>query len=704
MRSITALAPPRMDAADLEAARQAIPARVEELLGPGHPLARVRRLVRVLGVLFGRLVLFVVVDLVRTTVRHQSRGAAGAVRLRQGFERLGPSYLKLGQFISSGRGLFPDVVVDAFAVCRDRCPTIPWKDVRRILEAELGPIDATFASIDVTPLAAASIAQVHVATLVDGTEVVVKVQRPGIEREVVSHLRSMPPLARLLGRVFPNAPVADPLAVVKVFATTILQELDFRLEAQNMVEIGQDLVTAGVDDVVAPRPHDALVTRRVLVMERLVGERFDNLEAMQASGVDTTALLLAGLRSLVEGATVFGRFHGDLHAGNILCLPGGRFGLVDFGICARLDEAERGGIRDLLLGIATRDVATQLRGLDALGALPEGADRRKLLAQLSARPDERETLSVDDLRDGAPEVMRVFVEHRLALPPALVLFFKDVLYLNGSTRLLAPDLDLLSAFGGLHEHFTAKYGDDAAAPVVDDVYSAPLTDDERARYRPEVSAPVAPPEAPSVRSVLTRFGPEALVSAVVPMVIFASLDAARGLTAAILGATLWSVGLVVARRLRGRAAGPFVWVTMVLVLVRGASGVLTGSGLVYFGPDIANNFVIGPLLLLSVALGRPAVGFAARLFYPFPPNVRRHPTFIAVFGRLTMAWGIFQLLMGVLQVWLVLNVSPGTFLLVKRGISIPISLALFVICLHYPRRVFERDPEIAALLGVEVVA
>ncbi len=608
---------------ELAPVRAAIPGRVEALFGPGHGLARAARTLRVVWVLLGRILWLGTADLARATTGRRPLSVSAAIRLRHAFERLGPSYLKLGQFIASGRGLFPDVVVDAFADCRDRCPTVPWRSIQRVLEAELGPLASVFADIDHRPLAAASIAQVHTAHLLDGTAVVVKIQRPGIEDEVESHLRTMPPLARLLGRLFPKAPVADPVAVVRVFATTILQELDFRLEAENMVDIGCDLATAGVDEVVVPRPYPALVTPRVLVMERLEGTHFDDLAAMQAAGVDTAGLLLAGVRSLVEGATVFGRFHGDLHAGNTICLPGGRFGLVDFGICARLDDGERAGLRHLLIGIATRDVASQLRGLDAMGAIPEETDRRELLARLTLGADRAETLSVDDLRDGAPEVMSVFVEHRLSLPAALVLFFKDVLYLNGSTRLLAPGLDLLSAFSGLNEHFASKYGRAALDDRAPDVFDAPLTGEEQERYAPVPVAPLPHPEPPTVRSVLARFGPELLFSALIPMVIFSGLDAASGLSAAILGTTAWTIGLIVTRRLRGRRGGAVVWVTLAFVLVRGASGLLTGSGLVYFGPDIANNFVIGPLLLLSVALRRPAVGLAATALLSLP--ARRPP-------------------------------------------------------------------------------
>jgi ubiquinone biosynthesis protein len=684
--------------------RAATASRVAELTGPGRPVARARRFALVLLVLVWEAVVFTVADLPRVAVGRRTAGQGAAHRLRRAFEHLGPSYIKLGQFISSGRGLFPDVLVEEFAACRDRAPSLSARKVRAALERELGPIAEHFASFDPQPLAAASIAQVHAAVLQDGTPVVVKVQRPGIATEVAAHIRSMPPLARLVDRVAPDLPVADPMAVVRVFAHTILEELDFRLEAQNMVDIALDLEAAAVDDVVVPRPIPGMVTPRVLVMERLEGMHFADLEQMRAAGIDTGALLRSGLRSLIEGATIFGRFHGDLHAGNVVCLPDGRFGLVDFGICARLDADERAGLQQLLVAIATRDSRAQVQGLDAMGAIPDDTDRRELIAKLmAASHDDAQALSVDDLVAGAPRLMQVFVDHRLDLPPGLVLFFKDVLYLNGSTRLLAPDLNLLDLFAELHQYFDDKYGNDRVE-LGADPYGPPVSSEEVAAVtRPEADErpAAAPSDAPSLGAVGRRFGPRALTDALLPLALFLTVNTRLGLGWAMAAVTLWSIGLVLVRRRGGRTVGFVLPIVVGYLVLRAAAGILTQSEAVFFGPGILNNFVIAGVFLLSVAVRRPVIGLIAQAFYPFPRAVRRHPTFHRVFSRLTVAWAAFVAGTGVLQIVLLATVSTNTYLLARAAVSWPLAIALFVVSLRYPRAAFVRDPEVADLLGVE---
>lgn len=681
--------------------RASIPGKVEDLIGPGRRPARARRLAVVLVALAAEAMVFCVIDWPRSWFSSRTPARDAARRLRRVFEHLGPSYIKMGQFISSGRGLFPGVLVEEFAACRDRGPLLSARTIRRTVEVELGSVDEHFASFDFEPLAAASIAQVHTATLHDGTRVVVKVQRPNIARKIEAHIRSMPPIARALERRFPNLPIADPMAVVTLFARTILEELDFRLEAENMVDVALDLEAAGVTDVVVPRPMPGLITPRVLVMERLDGLRFGDLDQMRDAGIDTTALLLSGIRSLVEGATVFGRFHGDLHAGNILALPDGRFGLVDFGICARLDAEERAGLQRLLVGIATRDVRAQVHGLDALGALSEGTDRRSLIAKLIvSQRREAHSPSVDDLRDGAPRVMKVFVDHRLDLPPALVLFFKDVLYLNDSTRLLAPDLDLLSAFADLHAHSDDKYGRDRVA-LGSDPYGPPITEheiDDATADNADLGGGTADeelPPPPTLTSVLRKYGRRFLLDALVPVALFLSINSMAGLGWAMGLASGWAAGLVIARRRAGRAAGPLVWFSLGYVLLRGAAGIITGSDAVYFGPGIANNFVIAAIFAVSVLVRRPIVGAIATIFYPFPDDVRRHPAYRRAFGRLTLAWAAFQLLTGVLQIALLATTTTNTYILVRSLVSWPLGIALFVYSLRYPRTAFAREPDLA---------
>ena len=177
-------------------------------------------------------------------------------RLRVAAEHLGPTYIKLGQIIASGDGIFPPELVAEFKWCRDQVPAEPWPVVERVLLEELGaPIHTVFASVDHTPKAAASIAQVHPATLRDGTPVVIKIQRPSVAARVRQDLAVMAWLApHLVGRI-PVAALANPPALVELFAETIMEELDFRLEAENMLDIAMTFAELDQRSFVVPRPH-----------------------------------------------------------------------------------------------------------------------------------------------------------------------------------------------------------------------------------------------------------------------------------------------------------------------------------------------------------------------------------------------------------------------------------------------------------------
>ena len=272
-------------------------------------------------------------------------------RLRIAAERLGPTYIKLGQIVASGDGIFPPELVAEFKWCRDQVSPEPWPVIEEVISEELGRAPReVFASIDHHPLAAASIAQVHRAQLLDGTEVVIKVQRPSVTRRVHQDLAVMAWLApHLVGRI-PIAALANPPALVELFAETIVEELDFRLEAENMLDIASTFAELGQRDFVVPRPHPTLVTRRMLVMERLSGFNFSDVEGMRAAGIDTDAVVRSGMIGFLEGAMMHGIFHGDLHGGNLFILPSGKIALLDFGITARLSESKRLALLSLIVG------------------------------------------------------------------------------------------------------------------------------------------------------------------------------------------------------------------------------------------------------------------------------------------------------------------------------------------------------------------
>jgi ubiquinone biosynthesis protein len=389
-------------------------------------------------------------------------------RLRVAAERLGPTYIKLGQIISSGQGIFPAELVDEFKRCRDQVPAEPFRVVREVIEADLGrPLDAVFRWVDRTPLAAASIAQVHAATLRTGESVVVKVQRPTVARLVRDDLRVMAWLApKLVGRI-PIAALANPPALVELFAQTITEELDFRLEAENMLDIARTFAELGQRGYVVPRPHPTLVTPRVLVMERLDGFRFDDVVGMRDAGVDTEAVVRTGMIGFVEGAIFHGIFHGDLHGGNLFVLPDGRTALLDFGITGRLDETKRVAFLRLLMGGSVNDVRSQLAALRDLGALPPDADLEQVARDLRLDDPvvDPTTMSGEQLVGEMQQVVKALLGLGFRMPKELMLFVKNMVFVDGAIASLAPDLDLFAEIAQISLYFATRHGDRIAADV-----------------------------------------------------------------------------------------------------------------------------------------------------------------------------------------------------------------------------------------------
>jgi ubiquinone biosynthesis protein len=383
-------------------------------------------------------------------------------RLRVAAEALGPTYIKLGQIISSGEGLFPAELVDEFKMCRDQVPAESFDTVRATVEAELGgPIDELFASFDRRPLAAASIAQVHAARLRSGEPVVVKVQRPSVARLVHDDLRVMAWLApHLVGRIAVSS-LANPPALVELFAETIVEELDFRIEAANMIDIATMLADLDQTGYVVPRPHPRLVTRRVLVMERLDGFKFDDVAGMRGAGVDTEAVIRTGMIAFMEGALIHGVFHGDLHGGNLFVQPDGRTALLDFGIVGRLSQRRRLAFLRLMLGATTNDVRGQVSALRDLGALPADTDIDAVIHDLGLDrpPVDPTTLTGDEMVAEVQRLVRALLGYGAKMPKELMLYVKNLMFLDGAIARLAPDLDILGEIANISMMFATRHGE-----------------------------------------------------------------------------------------------------------------------------------------------------------------------------------------------------------------------------------------------------
>jgi ubiquinone biosynthesis protein len=382
-------------------------------------------------------------------------------RLRKAFERLGPTYIKLGQIVSAGEGIFPEELVAEFRLCRDEVPAVAFEDVKRVVEEDLGrPLGDVFSEFATTPIAAASIAQVHVAKLRTGEDVVVKVQRPAIDEMVRLDLKAMSWISpKLIGRI-PIAALANPPAIVELFADTIVEELDFRLEAQNMLDVAQILAETGQRTIICPRPHPSLVTKRVLVMERLHGHNFDNVDAIKAAGIDMKAVIRAGMVTTLEGSMLYGVFHGDLHAGNLFVDDSGRVALLDFGITGRLDEGRRNAFIRLLMGGVTNDMRTQLGAIRDLGALPQDTDLEAVISDLGLDkpPKDPTQMSAQELVDDIRDVVKKLTEYGASMPKELMLFVKNLLFLDGAIAMHAPDLDLIAETFQVASYMATKHG------------------------------------------------------------------------------------------------------------------------------------------------------------------------------------------------------------------------------------------------------
>ncbi len=389
-------------------------------------------------------------------------------RLRTAAEILGPTYIKLGQIISSGDGLFPAELVSEFKLCRDQVAPESWPDVRLTVETDLGArIEDIFSFFDTTPIAAASIAQVHAATLRTGEDVVVKVQRPSVSTLVRKDLRVMAWLApHLVGRI-PIAALANPPALVELFAETIVEELDFRIEAANMLDMAAVLKNLKQDRFVVPRPHPKLVTRRVLVMERVSGFNFDDVAGMQGAGIDTEAVIRAGMIAFMEGAMIEGLFHGDLHGGNMLVLADGRTALLDFGIVGRLSNERRLAFLRMMVGATTNDVRGQVAALRDLGALPRDTDLDAVIRDLRLdQPTiDPTSLSGEELVKEVQRVVKALLGYGARLPKELMLYVKNMVFLDGAIARLAPDLDILAEIASISMLFAERHGERLATEL-----------------------------------------------------------------------------------------------------------------------------------------------------------------------------------------------------------------------------------------------
>jgi len=364
-------------------------------------------------------------------------------RIRLALEELGPTFVKLGQLLSTRPDLLPPAYIAEFSKLQDAAPPVPAEAIRRTIREELGADpEELFASFEWTPLASASIGQAHTATLADGTAVVVKVRRPDAVRQVNEDLEILTNLAERAARAWEGARTYNIPGIVQEFAQTLRAELDYLREARNAERFAANF--ADRPEVVIPRVHWDTTSSRVLTLERMTGTKISDIAQLDADGVDRRRLARTGTELMLQMLFEDRFFHADPHPGNMFVHPDGSIALIDFGMVGEISEELYEKFAAFFIAFTERDPAALADALIDLsvtrGSVDEDALRIGLtsfVGRYSGRP-----LSELHFSQMATDLLRMVREQRLQLPGPVSLVIKVLMMIEGIGVQLDPDFDL----------------------------------------------------------------------------------------------------------------------------------------------------------------------------------------------------------------------------------------------------------------------
>jgi ubiquinone biosynthesis protein len=366
-----------------------------------------------------------------------------ACRLRMVLEELGPTFVKLGQLLSSRPDLLPETYITELSALRDDVRPFGFDQVETILAEEYGrPASEVFAELDPTPVASASISQVHRAVLHDGRTVALKVRRPDIAKVVRADLDIVKSLAQLVERHLPALAPYRPVGLAREFERTLRRELDFTTERRTIQRCRHQFAADPTAHI--PVVYEDYSTSRVIAMEFIGGVAVDDVDGLRAMGLDPADVAVTGARILLKQIFELGFFHADPHPGNLRVLAGGVIAPLDYGMFGRLDLLARERIADLLIGLLAQDtdrVIRALEGLDVRGEPLDSRDFRRDLGELVAAYSEL-SLETIDLGPLLGELIGFVRTHHLHIPPELVLLIRSLVTIESVGRTLDPSFDI----------------------------------------------------------------------------------------------------------------------------------------------------------------------------------------------------------------------------------------------------------------------
>lgn len=377
--------------------------------------------------------------------------------IRVALEELGPTFIKLGQLLSTRPDLMPPEYLLEFAKLQDDAPPFDSKLAIEVIEAELNQsISAVFVHFDHQPLAAASIGQVHAAQLPGGVEVIVKVRRPDVVEQVEEDLEILHNLAAAANRRWEFAKRYDLLGLIQEFALTLRAELDYIREGQNADRFAANF--AGDRNVHIPRVFWDLTTSRVLTQERIRGTKVSELSALDELGLNRRELAERGTQAILKMIFDDGFFHADLHPGNFFVEAEGRFGLVDFGMVGTVDEKTQDYLANLILGLSRQDYDRLTESVLELEVVKHRVDRNELRRDLEhlIKPYFGLPLGQVKLAQLFNEAFAIIRRHRLHIPPHLALLVKTIILLEGIGTRLDPDFHLTEVIAPYAEQLMVR--------------------------------------------------------------------------------------------------------------------------------------------------------------------------------------------------------------------------------------------------------